>query len=98
MFGCNDAITEVCLGDDVGMTLTDHGGMARGAKLAIFDIFFGATGLGSYAGNGLWEACMDAGCKLHSNSYGGDAMCTLTSMELVYDDFMYQVRGRIERY
>ena len=94
MFGCDDSITEVCLGDDVSRTLTDHGGMAQGAKLAIFDIFFGPYVLSDYAGNGLWEACMDAGCKLHSNSFGGDGMCTLTSMEVEYDNFMYEV-GRL---
>ena len=90
-FGCDDAITNVCLGDNVSETLTDHGGMAQGAKLAIFDIFLGDSGLGYFAGNGLWEACMDAGCKLHSNSYGSDDLCTLSSMETEYDDFMFKV-------
>ncbi|CAM9668187.1 unnamed protein product, partial [Laminaria digitata] len=89
MFGCDDATFEVCLGDDVSETLTDNGGMAQGAKLAIFDIFFEDGALAFYAGNGLWEACLDAGCKLHSNSYGSEELCTLSSMELVYDDFMY---------
>lgn len=90
MFGC-DATTEPCLGDDVSDTLTDHGGMAQGAKLAIFDVFLENSGLSIFAGNGLWEACMDAGCKLHSNPYGGDGGCTLSSIELGYDDFMYNV-------
>lgn len=92
MFGCDETFTEVCLGDDVSETLSDHGGMAQGAKLAIFDIYFGPYVLSDYAGNGLWKACMDAGCKLHSNSFGGDGRCTLTSMEVEYDNFMYQVR------
>lgn len=91
MFGCGDATTDACLGDDVSETLTDHGGMAQGAKLAIFDVFLKNSGLSYYAGNGLWEACMDAGCKLHSNSYGGDGSCTPSSMEQAYDDFMYNV-------
>ncbi|CAN0472885.1 unnamed protein product, partial [Laminaria digitata] len=90
MHGCDDATFEVCLGDDVSETLTDNGGMAQGAKLAIFDAFLETTGLPEYAGNGLWEACMGAGCKLHSNSYGSDNMCTLTSSEIEHDNFMYQ--------
>lgn len=92
MFGCDEAITEVCLGDDVSETLTDHGGMAQGAKLAIFDIYYGPYVLSDYPGNDLWEACLDAGCKVHSNSFGGDSMCTPSAMELEYDSFMYQVR------
>ncbi|CAN0532956.1 unnamed protein product, partial [Scytosiphon promiscuus] len=88
-FGCDDATSDVCLGDDVSQILTDHGGMAQGAKLAIFDIFWFSSGLGDTAGNGLWEACMEAGCKLHSNSYGADSVCTLSPTEVVYDDFMY---------
>ena len=91
MYGCDNATTEVCLGDDVGKTLTDHGGMAQGAKLAIFDVFWGSNGLSSFVGNGLWEACMETGCKIHSNSYGSDDMCSLSPMEPVYDDFMYRV-------
>ena len=92
MHGCDNATTEVCLGDDVVKTLTDHGGMAQGAKLAIFDVFWDMSGLALFAGNGLWEACMEAGCKIHSNSYGSDYGCSLSSVEPVYDDFMYQVR------
>lgn len=88
-FGCDDS--EVCLGDDVGVTLAENGGMAQGAKLAVFDIFAGETSLGTYAGNGLWEPCLEAGCKIHSNSWGFDGVCLLSALDILYDDFMYQV-------
>ena len=90
-FGCGGYGEEVCLGDDVDKTLMEHGGIAQGAKLAIFDIFYADFGLGSYAGNGVWEACLEAGCKIHSNSYGGDNVCELGAADVGYDDFMYNV-------
>ena len=92
MFACDDVAEEWCLSDDVGETLTEHGGMARGAKLAIFDGFAGEAGKMHYPGNGLWESCLDAGCKIHSNSWGTDNVCDLTSLDILYDDFMYKVR------
>lgn len=91
MFDCAGLSERQCLSDDVAETLADHGGMAQGAKLAIMDIFFGKYSYGDFAGNGLWESCLGAGCKVHSNSYGMDSRCELSSMELMYDDFMYQV-------
>lgn len=95
MFGCEGAATEEqCLGDDVSETLSDHGGMAQGAKIAVMDIFFKDYSYGDLAGNGLWEACLSAGCRIHSNSYGVDKRCELSSMDLAYDDFMYNVRER----
>lgn len=90
-FGCLGGNEDQCLSDDVAETLTENGGMAQGAKLAVFDMFFGDYSYGDLAGNGLWEACMDAGCKLHSNSYGVDSRCELSSLDLMYDDFMYKV-------
>ena len=66
--------------------------MARGAKLAIFDGFAGDAGQMHYPGNGLWESCLDAGCKIHSNSWGIENVCELTSLDILYDDFMYKVR------
>ncbi|CAM9533797.1 unnamed protein product [Scytosiphon promiscuus] len=90
MFGCVGGYTdEQCLTDDVGQTLSDNGGMAQGAKIAVFDIFFKDYSYGDLAGNGLWEACLAAGCKIHSNSYGVDKRCELSSVDLLYDDFMY---------
>ena len=91
MFACDDEVEQWCLSDDVGQTLTEHGGMAQGAKLAIFDTFTGDVGLVDYPGNGLWEPCLEAGCKLHSNSWGGDYMCEVDALDLEYDDFMYKV-------
>lgn len=92
-FGCDADIDDLCLGDDVGQTLTDNGGVARGAKLAIFDTFFGDFSLGYFAGNGLWEPCVEAGCKLHSNSWGSDDECQLGPLDTLYDEFMYEVGG-----
>ncbi|CAM9611967.1 unnamed protein product, partial [Hapterophycus canaliculatus] len=90
MFDCVGGDTEEqCLGDDVGETLSDHGGVAQGAKIAVMDIFFDDYSYGDLAGNGLWEACLSAGCKIHSNSYGVDKRCELSSVDLLYDDFMY---------
>ncbi|CAM9868950.1 unnamed protein product, partial [Ascophyllum nodosum] len=89
-FDCAGYDEEVCLSDDVEQTLTDHGGMAQGAKLAIFDMFVDdVASLGDYAGNGVWEACLEAGCKVHSNSYGGDYLCEMSELDAEYDDFMY---------
>lgn len=91
LFGCDETAFEACLSDDVPQTLTDNGGMAQGAKLSIFDVFYQKTALSNIAGNELWEPCMDAGCKLHSNSYGGDLLCSSSSVDSEYDDFMYNV-------
>lgn len=90
-FDCGGYPEEICLGDDVDETIIEHGGMAQGAKLAIFDIFYDDFGLGSLAGNGVWEACLEAGCKIHSNSYGGDNLCEMSETDVYYDDFMYNV-------
>lgn len=90
MYDCVGAEeAQQCLGDDVSATLSEHGGMARGAKIAVMDIFMGKYSYADLAGNGVWEACLDAGCKIHSNSYGVDKRCEVDSLDLVYDDFMY---------
>lgn len=45
---------KLCLGGDPAATLTEHGGIARGAKLAIFDALKPGTALGiALAGNGV---------------------------------------------
>ena len=90
-FGCGSGGEEECLGDDVSETLTNNGGMAQGAKLAIFDAFFQDFGLMDLVGNDLWEPCAEADCKLHSNSWGGDLMCQLGPIDVLYDTFMYEV-------
>eukprot|EP00752_Nemacystus_decipiens_P015150 g13496.t1 len=90
MHGCVGAQDDQqCLGDDVGETLSEHGGMARGAKIAVMDIFIEQYSYADLAGNGLWEACLDAGCNIHSNAYGADRRCELSPLDIVYDDFMY---------
>lgn len=88
LFGCDG---DHCLGNNSSETLAEHGGVAQGAKLAIFDIFYGEDDFGDFAGNGLWEVCLDAGCKVHSNSWGGDSLCSLGPSDLLYDSFMYNV-------
>lgn len=88
LFNCDG---DRCLGDDVSETLTDYGGVARGAKLAIFDVSNGGIFYSDAVGNNIWEACMDAGCKVHSNSWGGDGQCSVDAMDISYDDFMYKV-------
>ena len=90
MFGCDDD-SEACLGDDVGATLAENGGMAQGAKLSIFDVASDEDFLSDYAGNSLWEPCLEAGCKIHSGSFGTDGTCELLATDVVYDEFMYQV-------
>lgn len=90
-FGCDEMTEPWCLSDDVGQTLTDHGGMAQGAKLSIFDVFYGIGGYSHLAGNGLWEPCAEAGCKIHSASLGGDTQCEADAITIVYDEFMYKV-------
>ncbi|CAM9519334.1 unnamed protein product [Ectocarpus fasciculatus] len=64
--------------------------MAQGAKIAAIDIFFGDYSYGDLAGNGLWETCEDAGCRIHSNSYGVDLRCQLTALDVLYDEYMYE--------
>ena len=91
MFECDDETEQWCLSDDVGETLSEHGGMARGAKLAIFDAFSRDLSVVDFPGNGLWEPCLEAGCKLHSNSWGVDLMCEVASLDIERDDFMYKV-------
>ncbi|CAM9855742.1 unnamed protein product [Laminaria digitata] len=89
MVDCDEETDERCLSDDVGQTLADHGGMAQGAKLAFFDVFAGNVSLTSFVGNGLWEPCLEAGCKIHSVSIGADTECAVAARDVVFDDFMY---------
>lgn len=93
-FGCNATENQECLSDDVSETLTNNGGMAQGAKLAVFDVFFGEVNLAPLAGNGVWDPCIEAGCKLHSNSWGSDTGCEIESLDTLYDLFMYEVSKR----
>eukprot|EP00903_Cladosiphon_okamuranus_P015158 g14016.t1 len=88
MFGCDDD-SGLCLGDDVSATLAENGGMAQGAKLAIFDLVSEEVVLAENPGNGLWEPCLEAGCKIHSNSWGDPGSCVPIALNSLYDEFMY---------
>lgn len=88
LFGCNAEIG-LCLGDDVDETLAENGGMAQGAKIAVFDVGTEEGALTDDAGNGLWEPCLEAGCKIHSNSWGKAGNCLPDAVDIKYDDFMY---------
>lgn len=144
-FGCDDETYDYCLSDDTSQVLTENGGMAQGAKLAIFDVGYELVVLANFAGNGLWEPCIEAGCKvsfrnvrrvlctcargtpktcqsfvktptkstmvvtsdtltcilltnwifrqIHTNSWGGDYECQLSTQDVQYDDFMYKASG-----
>lgn len=91
-FGCGDAGEEYCLSDDVSEVLTEHGGAARGAKLAIFDTFLQDASLAELAGTDLWTACEEAGCNIHSGSYGADLECAMSASDIAHDGYMYDVR------
>lgn len=90
-FDC-DGTSGACLSDDVSETLTDNGGIARGAKIAVFDVSIdGAAVWASLAENGLWDATEGTGCMLHSNSWGGDFDCNIDSETASFDQYMYEV-------
>lgn len=90
-FDC-DGWGDPCLGDDVSQTLTDNGGVARGAKVSVFDASVDGTHVwGSLALNGLWNSTAGTGCVLHSNSWGGDGDCYVDSESATYDQYMYEV-------
>lgn len=81
-----------CLDDDEASTLADHGGVARGAKLAIFDVLDDYTGVGVVmAGRGIWDPAIEAGAKIHSNSWGSSSFCEYDFFDVIADDFMYLV-------
>lgn len=93
-FDC-DGAGGACLSDDVSETLTDNGGIARGAKIAVFDVSIDGTAVwASLAGNGLWNATEGTGCMVHSNSWGGDLNCNIDSETASFDQYMYEVRRR----
>lgn len=84
---------DLCLSDDTVETLTVNGGVAPGAQLAIFDV--SADGVAVWAElalNGLWDAVVETGCVVHSNSWGGDGDCTVDSSSVTFDHYMYEVR------
>lgn len=92
-YDCDGLSDDVCLSDDAATTLTEHGGVARGAKVSIFDVITDSSGLGIYlAGNGLWKPTLEIGGRLHSNSWGSDSLCMVDSLDGLYDEFMWEVR------
>ena len=83
-----------CLGDDPVETLHQHGGVAPGAKISVFDGAY--TGLGEvwalFGGNHVWASATGTGARIHSNSWGLRTLCQQTEAESLYDTFMYEVR------
>lgn len=93
-FDC-DSLGDPCLDGEVAQTLTDNGGVARGAKISIFDVSIdGSAVWGSLAENGLWNATSGTGCMLHANSWGGDADCNVDAETVAYDTYMYEASRR----
>eukprot|EP00904_Undaria_pinnatifida_P011000 jgi/Undpi1/702/HiC_scaffold_10.g04166.m1 len=90
MLGCDDTTDERCLSDEVSQTLADHGGMARGAKLAIFDVGVGGKLFFSLVGSDLWQPCLEAGCMIHSLSGGSDDLCEVDALDIEFDTFMHE--------
>ena len=83
-----------CLGDDPVETLRQHGGVAPGAQIAVFDASYTADGgffVAEFGGNLVWESAIGTGAKIHSNSWGFHTFCQLTENDFLYDTFMYEV-------
>lgn len=78
--------------------LSHNNGVAPGAKISIFDAAYAASDLyPEFAGNGLWDAAMGTGAKIHSNSWGGATFCEQTGVEYLYDTFMHEVKTSLDR-
>lgn len=91
-YGCDGWGDEVCLSDDAATTLAEHGGMAPGAKISVFDVLTETITIGTYlAGSGLWDPAMEIGGKLHSNSWGGDLDCQVDFLDVLFDRWMFNV-------
>lgn len=93
-FDCdgNGADYEFCLSEDISGILSENGGMAQGAKLAIFDTSVDGNAIwGSLAGNGMWTSTDGTGCLLHSNSWGADQLCAVDKESVLNDEYMYEV-------
>lgn len=89
-YDCDGFDLDACPAQNISATLAENSGMAPGAKLAIFDVSHsGEYTWGSIAENGLWESTNGTGCRLHSNSWGGDSYCSVDSECIAYDEYMY---------
>lgn len=89
--GTGDAY-ESCIEEDTATLLAKNGGVAQGAKLAIFDV--AADGDSVWAmlgGNWLWNATLGTGTMVHSNSWGGDNGCFMDSLSERFDEYMFDV-------
>lgn len=83
-----------CLDEDIPTLLAESAGMARGAKVTVFDTSFDGKSIwASEARNGIWESTDGTGTMIHSNSWGGDSSCYVTDECLDYDLYMYEVSG-----
>lgn len=94
-FDCDGAVEDYpyCLTDDVPETLSAHGGVAPGAKLAVYDVSVDGEAIWAVlALNELWMAANETGCVIHSNSWGGDGSCAVDSASEAFDAYMYEVR------
>ncbi|CAM9167076.1 unnamed protein product [Ectocarpus fasciculatus] len=94
MYTCDgniDIPSSECLSDDPVETLHQHGGVAPGAQISVFDASYTGTEIfASFAGNILWYSAMETGAKVHTNSWGSSTLCELTEDEYLYDTFMYE--------
>lgn len=91
--GCDGFVSDLCLDDGLEM-LSANGGVAPGAKLAVFDVIpdNGMAVWANLAGNGLWEAAEETGTMVHSNSWGTvDLSCEVDTMSIAFDTYMYEV-------
>ena len=90
-FNCENGTP--CLGEDVSATLTESGGIARAAKISVFDISSDGRNLyAEQALNGLWESTKGTNTFLHSNSWGSDNDCNVDFRTVAFDEYMYEVR------
>lgn len=91
---CDGVDTSLCFDDPLEM-LPMSGGVAPGAKIAVFDVISddSLAVLSFLAENGLWDAVENTGAKVHSNSWGTTELsCEVDSLSVAFDTYMYEVR------
>lgn len=94
-YDCDGFQLEYCLGDDRSETLTEAGGVARGAKIAVLDLG-GSDGLQPITGGYMWEASSPTEARLHSASWGfPDEPCEVDEASISFDLWAYEVRRRL---
>lgn len=90
---CDGFDTDLCFDDGAEMLAT-NGGVAPGAKISVFDVISddSLTVWAFLAGNGLWDAAEETGCKVHSNSWGTtESNCEVDVFSVLFDTYMYEV-------